>query len=232
VATPKPEARPDARWRLIGARACLDFVNTVGGRDDDGAIRRDDIPDYDSLLRWSAFASLVEPSEAQRLRARGRRSAAAARATLRRALRLREALYRIGTALVDERAPDAAELGVLDRELREARRHQRLVARRGRLSDDWIPNPMRLDRVLWPIALSAASVFGSEDVTRLRRCGGTSCGWLFVDTTRNHSRQWCRMADCGNVAKVRRFRRRQRRERGRGQAARAAGHVRDARALR
>src|SRR5262245_39122622 len=120
----KPEARPDTRWRLIGARPCLDFVNTVGGREDDGAVRRDDIPDYDSLLRWSAFASLVEPAEVERLRARGRRSAAAARAALQRAVRLREALYRIGTSLADERSPDAAELGVLDRELREAQRHQ------------------------------------------------------------------------------------------------------------
>jgi predicted RNA-binding Zn ribbon-like protein len=210
MASSKPETRPDTRWRLIGARPCLDFVNTVGGREDDGRIRRDDLPDYDSLLRWSAFASLVEPSEAERLRARGRQSPAAARATLRRAVRLREAVYRIGTALVDRRSPDAAELGVLERELREARRHQRLVPRRGRLENEWIPGPQRLDRVLWPIALSAASVFGSEDVSRLRRCGGTSCGWLFVDTTRNHSRQWCRMADCGNVAKLRRFRRRQR----------------------
>ena len=69
--------------------------------------------------------------------------------------------------------------------------------------------------MLWPIALSAASVFGSDEVSRLKQCGGASCGWLFLDTTRNHSRQWCRMADCGNVAKVRRFRRRQRRSGGR-----------------
>ena len=202
----KPETRPDARWRLVGARPCLDFVNTVGGRDDDGGIRRDDLPDYDSLLRWSAFASLVEPSEAERLRARGRQSAAGARSALRRAVRLREALYRIGKALVEQRSPEPAELAVLDRELREARRHQRLVARRGRLESDWIPDPKRLDRVLWPIALSAASVFGSEEVSLVKQCGGPSCGWLFLDTTRNRTRRWCDMKVCGNRAKVRRFR--------------------------
>jgi predicted RNA-binding Zn ribbon-like protein len=210
--------RPDARWRLVGARPCLDFVNTVGGRDDDGGIRRDDIPDYDSLLRWSAFASVLEPSEVERLRERGRRSAPAARRVLSRAVRLREALYRIGKALVDGRAPLEAELLVLDRELREARKQQRLVARGPGLATEWIRDPKRLDRVLWPIALSAAGVYQSDEVGRLKQCGGASGGWQFLDTTRNHSRQWCRMADCGNVAKVRRFRKRERRRRARGRA--------------
>jgi len=214
----KPAVQPDARWRLVGARPCLDFVNTVGGRDVGDRIRRDDIPDYESLLRWSAFASLVEPSEMDRLRERARRSAPAARRVLRRAVRFREAIYRVGKALVVGQPPREAELRILDRELREARRHQRLVARRRRLESDWIQDPRRLDRVLWPIALSAAAVFGSDEVDQLKQCGGTSCAWLFLDTTRNHSRQWCRMADCGNAAKVRRFRKRQRRKRAHAKA--------------
>ena len=212
------QGQPDARWRLIGARPCLDFVNTVGGRDEGGRIRRDDIPDYDSLLRWSTFASIVGPSEADRLRDRARHARPGARRVLRRAVRFREALYRIGKALIESEPPEESELRILDRELREARQHQRLVARRRRLESDWIPEPKRLDRVLWPIALSAASVFGSDEVGQLKQCGGTSCGWLFLDTTRNHSRQWCRMADCGNVAKVRRFRKRHRRMRARAKS--------------
>jgi predicted RNA-binding Zn ribbon-like protein len=217
--------QPDPHWRLVGARSCLDFVNTVGGRVSSPArvtathdfadrITRDDIPDYESLLRWSAFASLVEPSEMDRLRDQARRSAPAAKRVLRRALRLREALYRIGKALVEDWPPPTADLRILDREVREARQRQRLVARRRRLETEWILDPPRLDRMLWPVALSAATLFGSEDVGQLKQCGGPSCGWLFIDTTRNHSRQWCEMADCGNLAKVRRFRQRQRRRRG------------------
>jgi predicted RNA-binding Zn ribbon-like protein len=216
--------KPDANWRLVGARPCLDFVNTVGGRvsssvrakatpDFADRITRDDIPDYDSLLRWSAFASLVEPREIDRLRDRARGSAPAARRALTRALRLRQALYRIGKALVEGWPPPEADLRILDREVREARQRQRLVARRRRLDTEWISDAKRLDRMLWPIALSAADVFGSDDVNQLKQCGGTNCGWLFLDTTRNHSRQWCEMADCGNLAKVRRFRQRQRRGR-------------------
>ncbi|MFD0480100.1 CGNR zinc finger domain-containing protein [Nonomuraea thailandensis] len=32
-----------------------------------------------------------------------------------------------------------------------------------------------------------------------------SCGWLFLDTTRNGSRRWCSMAMCGSQVKSRRY---------------------------
>ena len=216
--------QPDTHWRLVGARPCLDFVNTVGGRVSSPAgaatpdfadhITRDDIPDYESLLRWSAFASLLESSETDRLRDHARRSSPDAKRVLRRAIRLREALYRIGKALLEDWPPPPADLRILEREVLQARQHQRFVAGRRRLETTWALDTPRLDRVLWPVALSAAAVFGSEDLGQLKQCGGAACGWLFIDTTRNHSRQWCEMADCGNLAKVRRFRQRQRRAKG------------------
>lgn len=214
-------AQPDASWRLVGERPCLDFVNTVGGRvsPPEGAgvtrdyadqVLRDNIPDYDALLRWSVFASLLAPSEADRLREEARQSPEAARRVWRRALKLREALYRIGKALVEDWPPPADDLRLLDQEVREARQHQRLVAQGRRIESEWIADPPRLDRMLWPVALSAAAVFGSDDVQRLKQCGGPRCGWLFVDATRNRSRQWCEMVSCGNLAKVHRFRERKR----------------------
>ena len=36
-------------------------------------------------------------------------------------------------------------------------------------------------------------------------CAGDRCGWLFVDTSKNHSRRWCDMKICGNRMKARRF---------------------------
>ena len=63
-----------------------------------------------------------------------------------------------------------------------------------------------LDRMLWSIAHSGAELLTTGDLSRLRECGGEECGWLFEDTSRNRSRQWCDMQDCGNLAKVRRYR--------------------------
>lgn len=43
---------------------------------------------------------------------------------------------------------------------------------------------------------------------RLRHCANPSCGWLFVDESKNHSRVWCDMGTCGSRAKMTRYRRR------------------------
>jgi predicted RNA-binding Zn ribbon-like protein len=46
----------------------------------------------------------------------------------------------------------------------------------------------------------------SDALARVRLCADTSCAWLFLDTTRNRTRRWCDMKECGNRNKVRRFR--------------------------
>jgi predicted RNA-binding Zn ribbon-like protein len=45
---------------------------------------------------------------------------------------------------------------------------------------------------------------------RVKACRGDDCRWVFVDASRNTSRRWCAMADCGNRAKMAAFRDRHR----------------------
>jgi hypothetical protein len=45
---------------------------------------------------------------------------------------------------------------------------------------------------------------------RLAFCVNPACRWLFVDESRNHSRQWCSMGSCGSRAKMARYRSRKR----------------------
>lgn len=46
--------------------------------------------------------------------------------------------------------------------------------------------------------------------SRMKACRGDDCRWVFVDGSRNSSRRWCAMANCGNRAKVATFRDRHR----------------------
>jgi predicted RNA-binding Zn ribbon-like protein len=46
--------------------------------------------------------------------------------------------------------------------------------------------------------------------TRVKACPGPDCGWVFHDRSRNGSRRWCDMAECGNRAKGAAFRARHR----------------------
>jgi predicted RNA-binding Zn ribbon-like protein len=86
----------------------------------------------------------------------------------------------------------------------------RLASTPAGLAWDWRLDPSRLDHPLGPIAWSTADLLTSPEAHRLSLCAADDCGWLFIDSSRNHSRRWCDMADCGNRAKVRRFRSRRR----------------------
>jgi predicted RNA-binding Zn ribbon-like protein len=47
----------------------------------------------------------------------------------------------------------------------------------------------------------------NADLTRLKACppGEGGCGWLFLDRSRNGTRRWCSMGDCGSRVKARRL---------------------------
>jgi predicted RNA-binding Zn ribbon-like protein len=190
-------------WKLVGGRICLDFVNTVGGRAR-GVILRDKLRDYPDLLAWSEASGLIGPAQARGLAraAAGRRHGAVA--VFSRAAALREALY-----LLFEGRPAYAALEILNRELGIARDHEGLHQARGEFIWRW-DESLALDRMLWPVARSAAELLTSGDLGKVRGCAGDDCGWLFIDTSRNGARQWCDMRDCGNRAKVKRFRERRR----------------------
>jgi predicted RNA-binding Zn ribbon-like protein len=113
-------------------------------------------------------------------------------------------------SLMRRRAPPAPDLAALNAELAAVRGQERLVP--GASGLHWEPAKpgSRLDSVLEPVWRAAAALLTSGDATRLRQCGGEGCGWIFLDRSRNHSRRWCTMEDCGNVSKVRRFRQRRR----------------------
>jgi predicted RNA-binding Zn ribbon-like protein len=207
---------PAAEMRLIGGRLCLDFVNTVDGRKNDSARKKsrsvnslvlgDKLGDYSDLVAWSQHSGIVTATEGGRLIQESKRKAAEARAVFERAIELREALYRICKATMTGRPPQRLDLKTLNDELLEGRSHESLTHAVNGFTWEWVGGEAALDRVLWPIADSAAEFLSTGDLSRLRECGGEECGWLFEDTSRNRSRQWCHMQDCGNLAKVRRFR--------------------------
>lgn len=205
-----------AEMRLIGGRLCLDFINTVDGRKSEsargesGSINRpvlgDKLVEYSDLVEWSRHSGIVTAIEAGRLIKASKRKAAEARDVFDRAITLREALYRICKATMTGRRPQKADLETVNEELLRARAHERLTHVADGFTWEWVGSEADLDRMLWSIAHSGAELLTTGDLSRLRECGGEECGWLFEDTSRNRSRQWCHMQDCGNLAKVRRFR--------------------------
>ena len=192
--------------KFIGGRLCLDFVNTVGGRDPAGAVIRDKIAAYEDLLAWSVLAGTMNRRGEGILAILAARRPPEAANVLARAIQLREGLYRLFKSAIEGWRTPAADAEILRDELSIARAHQRLSAQAGRFVWTFPKRLTALDGILWPLPLSAAELLTSGDLPSLGQCRGGDCGWLFLDTSRNHRRQWCDMQDCGNRAKVQRFR--------------------------
>jgi predicted RNA-binding Zn ribbon-like protein len=216
-----PIPTPAGEMKLVGGRLCLDFLNTVDGRKSNSPqsksqsvnsqVLRDKLVEYSNLVEWSRHTGIVTATEAERLIQASKRSAREAKHVFDRAIALREALYRICKAIIAERRPQSVDLETLNDELLKARTHERLAHRAHGFTWELVGGEAALDQMLWSIAQSAAELLTGGDLSRLRECCGEDCGWMFEDTSKNRSRQWCDMQDCGNVAKVRRYRTRLRR---------------------
>lgn len=189
--------------RMLGGRLCLDFANTVDLRH--GEHPREYLGQYPDLVAWARYAGVLTVDEALDLLGAAARDPDSALRTYRRAIALREATYRIFSAIADVRQPPESVLGVLNMELTRAMARARLVVRGESLTWAWTRDDEALDRMLWPVVWSAAELLTSDELDRVKECpGADGCGWLFLDTSKNRSRQWCAMDGCGNRAKARR----------------------------
>lgn len=180
-------------WRgyhLIGGNPALDLVNTVSWRCDPArTFDRLTAPGFLSL--WLARTGLAPDSEPldDEMAVAGPLS------------ELRETVYRLLTA--PERT-DVARFG------------ERLSAARGQAVAEptlplrWTVPINRPDDVVPALTLAADDLLRSPDASLVRQCSGPGCGWLFLDRTRNHSRQWCSSQDCGNRERARRHYRKSR----------------------
>ena len=188
-------------FQLIAGDAALDLVNTLDWRfRETGADEL--LVSYNDLLSFSEQARLLSPLAARALRESTPRAGARA---LRAARNLRELCAMAFYAFLDGKAPDSEAAAGLERHFKAAHASQRLGIQKSRLG--WSFEDMRdADLPVWLLAIRAESLLTSSDEMGLvRACDAPSCRWLFLDSSKNHSRRWCDMKVCGNRVKARRF---------------------------
>jgi predicted RNA-binding Zn ribbon-like protein len=98
---------------------------------------------------------------------------------------------------------------VLSREVQQASCHRALISARTGFRWNW-KGDRTLRSLVHRTAWSIADLLTSDRLDRLHVCDAPGCSWLFLDTTRNHSRRWCDPRTCGNRVRVRRHYRRYR----------------------
>jgi len=184
-------------FQLIAGHPALDLVNTLDWRF--GAKGPEDLlTSYDDLVRFTQQSKLLS------LRPPATRSAGAR--ALQRSTELREALAEIFYSQLDGRKPSTEARHRLERYFKEARLRQMLNWKQSpRLKWEWPAHAINAELPLWALALNASDLMTSEAVHRVRACDNPECRWLFLDTSKNHTRRWCDMKLCGNRMKARRF---------------------------
>jgi predicted RNA-binding Zn ribbon-like protein len=188
------------RMRLVGGDRALDFVNSrsgpVAGTPDDDALT-----DYADMVAWGRYAGGLSETEASALRRLAREDPEGAQAAFEQCLRIRQCLDEVFRAIaVGERPGRKALAALRDHEL-DALGHAALE------SEDGYAWSWRRDRTLLrpvrPLVHAAVELLRSGQLDRIKGCG--SCRFLFLDESRNHSRRWCSMEDCGTAEKIRRY---------------------------
>jgi len=196
-------------YEVTGGEICLDFTNTLEGRPT--GRREDRLVSYEELLNWAGQAGVLTLSEQKQLHRRVVNRKKEADRVLEQAKELRAALFDLFRAYNIDRSFPPVSVEILNRYLIEAFRHRRLEPAPKFLSWNWVKEDVHLKRILWPVALSAATILTSERLERVRVCSSETCDWLFLDESRNQTRRWCNMLVCGNRQKARLHYRRKKR---------------------
>ena len=198
-----PRLAPTLPFKFVGGRVALDLLNTADWPASGPTLDR--LASYERLLEWGEAAGVLSGASSGRLRRRAAADPAAREAALERCRELRRALHRAVVAVVSGRGVPAA-LNRLTPFLHEALPHLVLAPDRAGsgVRAGWSGLEDALDGPMWPVVWDAVQLFLAPEAERLRVCGGESCGWAYVDRSRNGLRRWCEMETCGTRAKNRR----------------------------
>ena len=188
------------RMRLVGGNLALDLINTrsgppVGSPDDDV------LTGYPELVAWAVYAGALTKAEAAALREQSRKNPRGALAAFARSLRVRDDLDEVFRALAADRSPNTSVLARLRDDEADALGHGQLD-RGSTFAWTW-RDDHTLARPLRPVVHAAVQLLTSGALDRIKECEG--CRFIFIDESKNRSRRWCSMEDCGTAEKIRRY---------------------------
>jgi predicted RNA-binding Zn ribbon-like protein len=191
---------------LVGGALAFDLTNTSSGRG--GPKWLEHLQTAENVVDWARHAKILTARDAGRLSRQLAGDQRLAAALLDAAHELRELIHTIGLEIATTGRARAKPMADLVGIHAECLAQARLAPSASTFAWVWDPAHSPREAILGPIVLSALSLLTGSDLTRIKRCPGDHCGWLFFDLTKNKRRRWCEMEVCGNRAKQKRRRQR------------------------
>jgi predicted RNA-binding Zn ribbon-like protein len=197
-----PSHEGSTLFDLAGGHPALDLVNSLDNRfRTDGP--NENLVGFDELLRFLRETALLSLEQAQVLKKKT--GSETAGRVLQAVRELREASAAVWYAAVEEKAPPARDLRTLERYFLETNSQRHLLWESGPSWQWRTPDGSDPQLALWILSQSVNDLMFSDQAALVRTCGVDTCRWLFIDTSKNHTRRWCNMKVCGNRMKARRF---------------------------
>ena len=187
---------------LVGGTLCFDFTNTINSR---RMPEHDYLLTYSDLVYWAEKVDILSSQQAKGLKQRETQDVKKAEKAIEHARSAREIIYRVFSAIANQSKPQGEDLSAFGRLYQEAIANGRFVRADGHYEIEWKVDET-FDALLWPIVSSAEKILVFGELSQVKEC--PSCGWLFLDTSKNQSRRWCSMKTCGARDKMRRYHRR------------------------
>lgn len=176
----------NGKIRFDGDTPCLNLVNTIHDRTE--AVTTDYLNTPADVTLWARKAGIAKLNA----RLDGK--------SLKKVKTLRQLLYTIFLAVSQGANIPQAALREFDRNWRSVQSHLQLKRSHDRYIERWHFDEGDLNWILAPVIKDARDLLLSDMLSRVRSC--PSCGWLFLDKTKNGTRRWCSMETCGGNVKA------------------------------
>ena len=186
---------------LDGGWLCLDFINTVHDRTVEKPFEY--LASYRDLIAWSVKLKLLAPSEGKKLASVAENNEEKAQKVLHQLIEARSILYEFFLDIAQNRVPGGDIQNQFNGLLRDGLQHLNLqVGKKLVVKHRW-QNRSDMNFPFYRIIKSAYDLMTSDKLDRVKECG--ACGWLFLDQSKNKSRKWCSMENCGSLVKAKRY---------------------------
>lgn len=193
-------------YKVIGGELCFDFANTVSWRNRE--IPHEWLNSVENLATWCQLVGIFNEVESRQLI----KELSISHGTIEKNLSLlqefREVIFRLFSAIANNETPLKKDIKYLNNFASQRIGARKITYNKKAFFFELESTLTLFDKIIHKVFYSVTHMATHMDLSRANKC--KSCEWLFYDKSRNRSRRWCVMEDCGNRNKVNSFNTRQR----------------------
>lgn len=181
---------------------CCNFVNTVYAWR--GQNLHEYLESYSDIIEWCRKLNIYKETHLTALKNNSKNHPQKAARALVKLKEIRALLYHLITAIADgNKAQYQLLLDKINPLMADALGHIIVNFKEDDFQVVFQQNPVDLMSPAWPVLKSLYDLLTQKDKARIKEC--PTCGWVFLDETKNGRRRWCNPLDCGTADKMERY---------------------------